>query len=322
MDPVSHALFAKTLHALDDRARLGRGAAAAFVAGGLLPDVDVVRVVQGWDVYLFHHEAGTHTVWAAPVLGALLAMLLRVLVRDARFLPLYLASTLGALSHVFLDFAGGSDMRIFVPVDDVKAGWHLMAMWEPYVVLGLLALHLPRWKRRARLSLIFLAVFATFLGTKAVSQELTRGEHLVELGEPARLEEVRGSFTRWRWFQRTESGYAVYDVRATGEAPRRRFAHSFGESNASLAVASRPYPVVRHLLHLGEMPLVWIETVGSRHEVHWSDMQFCGRSRCAMSFGVVFDATGTAVGQFVDVGGLRQTRPAVVQEGFVLSRIE
>ena len=62
MDPVSHVLFARTLIALDRHRRLGSGAIAACALGALAPDVDVVLIASGWDVYLRVHEIGSHSV--------------------------------------------------------------------------------------------------------------------------------------------------------------------------------------------------------------------------------------------------------------------
>ena len=62
MDPVSHVIFGRTLIALDRRGRFGAGAIAAAVLGALAPDIDVLAVWRGWDVYLRVHEIGTHSI--------------------------------------------------------------------------------------------------------------------------------------------------------------------------------------------------------------------------------------------------------------------
>ena len=62
MDPVSHVIFGRTLIALDRRGRLGAGAVAAAALGAIAPDIDVLAIFRGWDVYLRVHEIGTHSI--------------------------------------------------------------------------------------------------------------------------------------------------------------------------------------------------------------------------------------------------------------------
>ena len=70
MDPVSHVIFGRTLIALDRRGRFGAGAVAAAALGAIAPDIDVLAICRGWDVYLRVHEIGTHSIVGSVVMGS------------------------------------------------------------------------------------------------------------------------------------------------------------------------------------------------------------------------------------------------------------
>ena len=88
MDPVSHVAFGRTLMALDSRRTLGPGAIAACVLGSLAPDLDAVFMPIGWDIYLRHHQGGTHSLIGSIACAALTAAVVRPLRNAAAIWPL------------------------------------------------------------------------------------------------------------------------------------------------------------------------------------------------------------------------------------------
>jgi membrane-bound metal-dependent hydrolase YbcI (DUF457 family) len=317
VDPICHLTFGSTLYCLDRESATTRGALAAFLLGSVLPDVDTALIPVGMDVYLLHHQAGTHSLLATPVEAAFLATLLRVTLPADRWLSLFLASWLAVLGHLFWDLADGSDIRLLAPFSQIRFGWHLMGMGDPLVLVPLLAavivyLRFPAMRRRAALST--LALLGLLLAGKAASQAAAarlyadalraRGEALSR----SRREEIWGSFFRWRFLDRRGDRLRAWVVDVRRSEARLVFERTAAAEGASVA-ASRSLPVVRNFLGQAEMPFAWQEQEGGRELVMWSDLGLCGPSRCAMAFGGVFDERAKPLSQWVQIGPHRFERP-------------
>src|SRR5688572_32924342 len=108
MDPVSHGVIGRAVVAAAGRHLQGRGAGAAGVLGALSPDIDLVLMPFGWDIYLRAHVAGTHAIAGAIVTGLGSAALIRVCVRHSALLPLCRAAVIGALTHLAGDIVSGA----------------------------------------------------------------------------------------------------------------------------------------------------------------------------------------------------------------------
>lgn len=97
------------------RALGGRGAVAAAVVGGLVPDLDMVRfVVDGGAVH--HHRYWTHlpACWAAIAAVTAVVVAATPLRRWARVFVAFFA---GVLSHLVADTVAG-DIAWLWPIDD------------------------------------------------------------------------------------------------------------------------------------------------------------------------------------------------------------
>jgi hypothetical protein len=53
---------------------------------------------------------------------------------------------------------------------------------------------------------------------------------------------------------------------------------------------------------------VRLDTNGGRPIVVWSDLKYCERERCVMSFGAVIDRDGNPAADVVQIGGYIRTR--------------
>jgi membrane-bound metal-dependent hydrolase YbcI (DUF457 family) len=361
VDPLTHALFGKTLHHLDRANRLGRGAAAAFMLGSLAPDVDAVIALRGMDVYLRAHEQGTHALLATPIEGAAVALVLRAVLRGAVFphrpvsvlrtlqaqpsralhrqvtalfkgIPptLWLAGTLGAIGHIFWDFADGGDIRLFAPFAGEVVGWHLVAMADPLIFLVVaagVAAGMVWTTHRPRLAGVTLVCLAAMLAGKLLSQELavrafTRApERRADRRADLRIEARWGSAVEWDVFVRSANRLRAWRVNAWSgrvtmqfervsrdEPPQRVGTHALGTPEEPLIAASRQLPVVKNFLALSGLPFVRLERDGDRELVLWSDVRFCDSARCDLSFGAAFDRQRSPLYQVVQIGGLRLIR--------------
>jgi len=319
LDPVTHLVFGQSLYHLLPRASTERGAAAAFLVGSVLPDLDAVLVPLGMDIYLVEHEAGTHSLAGSAPEAAVLAAGLSLTLRGARFVPLFLASWLAVLGHLFLDLADGGGVRILSPLSEMRFGWHLVSMWDPLVVVPLLVMFLAMVIQPSRRRLwagAAMVVLGLVVGTKAVSRETADrlyAENVLGRGrdenvELRRREEVGGSVFRWRYFDRKRDRQRVWLIDSWESGVTLAFERPV-PGDDEVVVASRRFPVVQNLLRISQLPVVWLEKEEDRLLVHWSDMRFCDGHGCPMSFGVALDEQGTPLWQFVDMGGFRRKRP-------------
>lgn len=315
MDPVSHCLLGRTLGCLDG-GRLGPGATAAFVVGSIAPDADGVLAWWGWDFYLRVHEVGTHTLVAAPVVGAVVAAGLTLVVRRARFLGLFVGATLGvAIGHIGFDLVSGSDIRTLAPFSATRVGWHLLTMADLLGVATVIAgTALAWWRRRLGASLT-LALLASLLGVKAVSQQ--RGatiyeRALTDRGErpqhQGRSEAVSGSLFEWSFFDRHGRDMRVWRVDARQGTADIRFTYDVPVESLLIG-RTRHLPVVRNFLPLSDLPFPRVTREGDGYTVLWSDLRWCRLGDCDLSFGALFGPGLRPRLQVIQIGGYRQTRP-------------
>jgi membrane-bound metal-dependent hydrolase YbcI (DUF457 family) len=139
VDPLSHAVFGRTLAALQTPGARGRGTIPAVVLGTLAPDVDALLMPFGWDIYLRAHEIGTHSLPGSLGIAALTALVVRLCVRERRYPPLVVAAWAGSLSHLALDVLSGAHIRLGWPLADGRMSLPLVAMAEPVLIAIFLA---------------------------------------------------------------------------------------------------------------------------------------------------------------------------------------
>ena len=314
MDPVSHLLFGRTVALSIRRDPARRGVGAALVLGSILPDVDAALAPRAFDVYLLAHASGTHS-FVGTLAGALvLTAVMRAWYRTTPIAPLFIASWTGVLGHVFCDLANGSDIRILAPFSKEFAGWHLIAMGEPIVLmlLGAAVVVAWRWPQRARHAAhITLAVLMLFLAAKRATQASARTLYAAAIqstGAPqaVAISPAFGSLFRWTVYDRVDDQVRAWRVDSLHGTADLAFAYR--DANAPAVSESRSLPVVRALLDLGRVPFVRIEG-GVQPLVLWSDLTGCTARRCDVSFGAEFDRDGTPHSQLIRIGTFTQSRP-------------
>ncbi len=333
MDPVSHVAFGRTLIALDGQRTLGPGAIAACVFGSLTPDLDAVLMPIGWDVYLRHHQGGTHSLIGSLACAVLTAALVRLFAKHGNYLPLLLAAWAGATGHLLLDVISGADIRFFWPLGPPVA-LPLFAMADPWLggvlVLGLVMLAFRRASSR-RVAAAILIAMTVFAGAKAALYARARERDRTSDGSAQfrRAETEWGSLTRWVTYRTRADVVGARRVNAlTGtvtplvDVPRGL--------NDPLVVRSRELDTVQNFLAVHGVTFAVV--VGAdRQQVLWSDLRYCspaGQRRapwppwtptdlgsglpvsCTLWFGGEFDsATGRPTASIVHVGNIVQGRP-------------
>ena len=314
MDPASHVLFGGTL-AIATRRPRAAGLAATFILGSLAPDIDILLTTTGFDRYLQAHVSGTHALLASVVEALVLAAAMRGLFRNSRFVPLYVAAWLGAMGHIFWDLADSSDLAIFAPFSTRIYGWHLVAMWEPVVLVVMATALVIAWRRpvRARMAAVAaLLALAVILGAKAVSKMAARRfyEQAVAADSSAasaRYVPVLSRLFEWTVYDR--SGDRVRAWRVNSLEARVSLAFERQDAPPTGAVlASKRLPVVQRFLSLEGLPFVRVERNGNALVVLWSDARMCSATGCTISFGGAFDEGMTPLYQVIQIGGIRQVR--------------
>jgi membrane-bound metal-dependent hydrolase YbcI (DUF457 family) len=317
VDPVSHVLFG-AVAVTAARPRALRPLVLTAVAASLVPDVDAMVMPAGWDRYLIVHEIGTHSLLGAAAVAVLVAVLVRRWVA-APFWITGAAALAGSLGHVFWDTVSGAEIRLFWPLASGRAGGHLVAMADPFVLGGLScgAAGVAVWRGRAQaIAAATLLMLAGFLCAKLLLQQAAfavydaaaahRGEAVTAITQDARW----GSLTSWWVYDATAERLRAWQVDGLTGGATLLFERVRAPGDQRVE-ASRSAPAVRHALALFDLAFAetWHST-GGGYEVRWSDIRFChADGRCDLWFCAAYAADGAPVQQVVRVGRLVQTRP-------------
>ena len=89
-------------------------AGAAFLAGSVLPDLDVFLMIFGKRFYLRNHQGPTHSLILSPVFAALIAIPLLYLSESNS--TIVAAALLGLWVHIFLDWINTFGISLLWPV--------------------------------------------------------------------------------------------------------------------------------------------------------------------------------------------------------------
>ena len=113
MDIVHHTLIG----GVGFIAGIGGGnelAGAAFLAGSVLPDLDVFLMIFGKRFYLRNHQGPTHSLILSPIFASLIAVPLLYL-SEFNF-TIAAAALFGLWVHIFLDWINTFGISLFWPV--------------------------------------------------------------------------------------------------------------------------------------------------------------------------------------------------------------
>lgn len=327
---MSHAALGASLGALTAGEARIRGVVPAAVAGSLIPDLDAMVMLFGWDRYLRIHEIGTHSLPGTMACALMAALLVRRHPRAREWRLVLLAAWLGAAAHVLLDLVSSARIRALWPIVERQVSIPLVAMADPWLA-AILAVAIPalwlgdRFRRRAVAGVLCAAL--GFLGVKAMRARSAVAHYLESTAQP----EIY--FVEARWGSLGE--WHVYDRRAgavrqwrTGSGGVQLVTAWNVAAEAPIETASRRLETVRNFVGVHQLafPMAVDTTDGTR--VLWSDPRFCwrptddtrrlapilpgpdGAMSCAVWAGGDFDRRGTALRQIVHVFGFTQTRAA------------
>lgn len=220
MDPVTQGV----LGAVAAQSMLGHRAPRrvflAGLAGGLLPDADVVLEpfadpALPWEL----HRHFTHAFVMAPVMGALAALPLLVLPAFRRMRgTVVLAAIVGALTHAPLDLCTSYGTKVWWPFSLENATLDLFPIIDPVLTLVLLGCVLLAVVRRTRtpavVGVMFLALYTTLAFVQRDAAREAQAALLTARGETAvraRVMPLPASLLAWRSLYEVD-GRMVADI--------------------------------------------------------------------------------------------------------------
>ncbi len=221
MDPLTQGLLGAVAAQALLPARHARAAWAGGLAGGLLPDADVL--LQPWSDPALPwelHRHFTHGLVMAPVLGLVAAGLLLGLappLRGARR-PLLAASIVGALTHAPLDLCTSYGTKAWWPFSRADLTWDLYPIVDPLftlvLLLGVVWAAVRGRRRPAVLALAFVALYtgaAWSQRASALEAQATLARTRGHVPARSRVLPAPGSLLAWRSLYEVE-GMAVADL--------------------------------------------------------------------------------------------------------------
>ncbi|PCJ59974.1 MAG: hypothetical protein COA79_09210 [Planctomycetota bacterium] len=93
-------------------------AGAAFLAGSVVPDLDVFFMVFGKRAYLKNHQGPTHSLWVAPIIAGLLTFSLWTFLVNPFFV--FAMALLGLLYHILLDWTNTFGIGLLWPLKKTR----------------------------------------------------------------------------------------------------------------------------------------------------------------------------------------------------------
>ncbi len=257
MDTLTHALLGLSVGALrrPDGTRTDRAVLLGCVIAAELPDLDylwpagdaVMRALQA-------HRGPSHALLAAPLVALVAAGIARLVLRGARFAPIYVMSLCAVVfAHLLPDLWTGWGTRLFIPLDDARLALDWTMVLDPFFTLPLLAGAIWGWRRRAawrRPVLIGLAIALAYLGARIVMKTALTARIPGATVFPTML-----GVRTWRFVIPEESGYEVGQV-ALGGALVTEGRHLRGDA---LTPEERALPELREALSWARFPVIHVE---------------------------------------------------------------
>jgi inner membrane protein len=282
VDNLSHTLAGLVLA----RAGLGRstrGGTAALVLASNLPDADIVSALFGSESYLAHHRGASHGVVGAPLLALGLAVVLRMILRESRFLPLLLCSLVGVAGHMFMDLWTSYGTRVLSPFDHTWYAWDLVFIIDPLVwaLLGsaLFADYLLRRGGSAmgpRAASVGIAVLLAYVGGRAVlhARALDDARHVLPAQGVSRVAAIPGPLNPFRWKLLADDGAFFYsgeiDVRRGPRPLRRREKRP----EDAMVARARESSAAATFLDFSRFPWLEVDESEDGWTVSWRDLRF------------------------------------------------
>ena len=221
MDPITHAASGAVAMLAMPRRPAGRWAVPLAALAAASPDVDVLMANTPLQ-FLLLHRGITHSLFFAPLLGLILALVGCSLWRAQtpghwRFAKTWLFMTAMVLLHIWLDCITTYGTMIFVPFSHIRVRLNAVFIIDLLITLPLLW---AIWRWRARRGLLLVAMAWLFvypgisIGLNAWHTAQTRERLTAEGRAPQEIVVLPDAFSPFFWralySEATPNGGMVY----------------------------------------------------------------------------------------------------------------
>ena len=134
MDPCTQGLFGACFSSTFAKKKQTNVALICGAVGGLVPDLDVfIRSENDPLLSIEYHRHFTHSLFFVPLGGLLTSIILYLTIFKRRnsFRDIYLYSTIGFLTHGFLDACTSYGTSLFWPFSDLRVAWNIISIIDP-----------------------------------------------------------------------------------------------------------------------------------------------------------------------------------------------
>ena len=334
MENLTHTLVGLMMARAGLAKTTQRGAGMMMLAANM-PDLDTVSWFGGTLTYIQYHRGDTHSLTFAP----LIALIPMLLVRAGLNWRAYVASLLGVLSHLLLDWTNVYGIRLFLPFSDRWPHLDITDIVDPWIwVILLLALAAP-WLsglvsgeisskstgagnanacvKRAWAWFAILALLA-FEGTRFITHQRALDVMNARLYNGAvarRITALPGTFNPLRWRGVIEGdGFvriAPLDLRTHFDPAGGRVYYPAATNGAiTAAMHTRPFEVFGRFNQVPFLQVTKLSdaTAGDATRVQLIDLRFGTPEYPGFATTAVVDASGRVLKSQFGLGGLPQPK--------------
>jgi len=145
MDPVSQGLLGALFSGSFSKKKDMRFASFCGAIGGITPDLDIfIRSDNNPLLAIEYHRHFTHSLAFVPFGGLIVGFFLYLFfLKKRNFKTIFIYTTLGFLSHGFLDSCTSYGTSLFWPFSDSRVSWNIISVIDPiytFILLGFLIL--------------------------------------------------------------------------------------------------------------------------------------------------------------------------------------
>ena len=140
MDPVSQGLLGTSLSGAFAQKKEIRFASFCGFIGGIAPDIDIlIRSDSNPLLFIEYHRHFTHSLAFVPFGGLIVSFFLYLIFfRKKKFKTIFFFTTLGFLSHGFLDSCTSYGTSLFWPFSETRISWNIISIIDPIYTFILL----------------------------------------------------------------------------------------------------------------------------------------------------------------------------------------
>ena len=140
MDPVSQGLLGTAFSGSIAKKKEIRFAFFCGFIGGVAPDIDIlIQSNNNPLLFIEYHRHFTHSLAFVPFGGFIVSVILYLIfLKKKKFGTIFIFTTLGFLSHGFLDSCTSYGTSLFWPFSELRVSWNIISIIDPIYTFILL----------------------------------------------------------------------------------------------------------------------------------------------------------------------------------------